>query len=121
MGSKVSTHGDVYSFGILLLEMFTGKRPTDDRFNDSLALNNYILTALPDRVELIADPTMGLQELEETNNNDGTMQANQSLRIRECLFSIFSIGVACSAQAPSQRMNISEAAAHLRLARGNFS
>lgn len=121
MGSKVSTHGDVYSFGILLLEMFTGKRPTDDRFNDSLALNNYVLTTLPDRVELIADPTMSLQELEETNNNDGTMQANQSLRIRECLFSIFSIGVACSAQAPSQRMNISEAAAHLRLARGNFS
>ncbi|XP_038885979.1 probable LRR receptor-like serine/threonine-protein kinase At3g47570 [Benincasa hispida] len=121
MGSKVSTYGDVYSFGILLLEMFTGKRPTDDMFNDGLTLNNYVLTALPDRVELIADSTMSLQELEETSNNNAMMQANQSLRIRECLFSIFSIGIACSAQAPTRRMNISDVAAHLRLARGNFT
>lgn len=121
MGNKVSTYGDVYSYGILLLEMFTGKRPTDDMFNDGLTLNNYVLTALPDQVEQIADPTMSLQELEETSNNDAMMEANRSLRIRECLFSIFRVGVSCSAEVPTQRMNISDAAAKLRLARGNFS
>ncbi|PRQ60888.1 putative protein kinase RLK-Pelle-LRR-XII-1 family [Rosa chinensis] len=40
MGGAVSTYGDVYSYGILLLEMLTGKRPTDDMFTDDTNLHN---------------------------------------------------------------------------------
>lgn len=121
MGSKVSTYGDVYSYGILLLEMFTGKSPTDNTFKDGLTLNNYVLTALPERVQEIADPTLGIQELKGTGNKNLIFEANQSLRIKECLFSIFSIGVACSAQMPNQRMDISDVVSQLCLARDNFS
>ncbi|XVF41906.1 hypothetical protein PTKIN_Ptkin01aG0318200 [Pterospermum kingtungense] len=33
-GTEATTSGDMYSFGILLLEMFTRKRPTDEMFKD---------------------------------------------------------------------------------------
>ena len=46
MGSDVSTEGDAYSFGVFLLEMFLGKRPTDEMFKDDLNLHNFVKMAL---------------------------------------------------------------------------
>ncbi|XVF24094.1 hypothetical protein REPUB_Repub13aG0097700 [Reevesia pubescens] len=61
LGSNVTTYGDVYSYGILLLEMFTGKRPTDEMFKENLNLHKFVKTALPNRVAEITDPIL-LQE-----------------------------------------------------------
>ncbi|MFQ6647189.1 hypothetical protein Gotur_020119, partial [Gossypium turneri] len=58
LGSELSTKGDVYSYGILLLEMFTGKRPTDEKFKEGLSLHNFVKSALPDRVIEILDPIL---------------------------------------------------------------
>ncbi|KAK2633216.1 hypothetical protein EUGRSUZ_L00318, partial [Eucalyptus grandis] len=65
MGSATSTDGDTYSFGVLVLEMFTGKRPTDDMFKDGLDLHRFAKVALADRVEKVIDPVL-LQEFEES-------------------------------------------------------
>ncbi|CAL5341410.1 unnamed protein product [Camellia sinensis] len=61
MGEMASTLGDVYSFGILLLEIFTGKGPTDTMFKDHLNLHNFIKNALPNRVMEIVDPCIPLE------------------------------------------------------------
>jgi serine/threonine protein kinase len=72
MGGEVSILGDIYSFGVLLLEMFTGKRPTDDIFKDGLSIHNFTAMALPERVMDTVDLSMPFAESagDETNNND---------------------------------------------------
>ncbi|XP_028117411.1 putative receptor-like protein kinase At3g47110 [Camellia sinensis] len=100
MGNEVTTFGDVYSYGILLLEMFTGKRPTDNMFNDSLSLHNFAKMALPEQVVSVVDPTLiqqreigeGSSSVKNTQNQSST----GSHKIYECFISILNIGIACS-------------------------
>ncbi|XP_058094035.1 probable LRR receptor-like serine/threonine-protein kinase At3g47570 isoform X1 [Magnolia sinica] len=56
MGGEASTQGDVYSYGILLLEMITGKGPTDEMFKDNLSLHHFSKSSLPEHVMNIVDP-----------------------------------------------------------------
>ncbi|XP_021802113.1 putative receptor-like protein kinase At3g47110 [Prunus avium] len=108
MGSEVSTNGDVYSFGILLLEMFAGKRPTDDMFNGDLNLHTFIKMAFPEGVMEIADSTLF----------EGGINERRVQKIEVCLNSIFRIGIECSAESPTDRLkNISDAASELRFIR----
>ncbi|XP_050387029.1 putative receptor-like protein kinase At3g47110 [Argentina anserina] len=114
MGSEVSTYGDVYSFGILLLEMFTAKRPTDDMFKDGLNLHSMCKMAHSEGVSNIADPIL-LQEIAATGINETPNQQNMRAgKLEEYLPLIFEIGIACSAESPRDRMSVSDAASKLR-------
>ena len=109
VGNEVSTYGDVYSYGILLLEMFTGKRSIDNIFQDSLNLHNFVKAALSERIADIIDPTLLCDREEgETRVNDITRNKgqNQSPKILECLTFILGIGVVCLVEFSSERMNV---------------
>ncbi|XP_055959566.1 probable LRR receptor-like serine/threonine-protein kinase At3g47570 [Mercurialis annua] len=107
LGGEVSKQGDVYSYGVLLLEMFTGKRPTHDMFKDGLSLHEFAKSAFPDRVVDISDPIL-LHELRRRTNNSPSPSSMQNDRITECLISVIGIGVASSVEAPGERMNIKD-------------
>ena len=95
LGNEISTYRDVYSYGILLLEIFIGKRPTDNIFKDNLNLHDFVEGALPERVINIVDPII-LWEREdmETRTNDTHIQNQiESPKILECLILIFGTGV----------------------------
>ncbi|XP_061993597.1 probable LRR receptor-like serine/threonine-protein kinase At3g47570 [Rosa rugosa] len=119
MGSEVSTYGDVYSFGILLFEMFTGKRPTDHMFSDGLNLHNYVKTTLPERVSQISE-SLVLQEGTANVTEARSQLSVTAQKIEECLTLIFGIGIACSAESSTNRKDISDAATELHSIRGNL-
>ncbi|KAL5712172.1 hypothetical protein ACHQM5_014371 [Ranunculus cassubicifolius] len=102
MGSEVSPQGDMYSYGILLLEMFTGKRPTDEMFKDGLSLHHYSKLALSGNVKDIIDASL---LLERTSKGEHFHSPDQ---IHECLISIIKVGVGCSSGPVIERMDISD-------------
>lgn len=93
----------VYSYGILLLKMFTGKRPTDKIFQGTSNLRNLAKGSLHEEVIEIADPVL-VQEKEEgeMNGNNRLNEASIQLwiKIEESLVAILEIGVACSSEVP---------------------
>lgn len=100
----MSTDGDVYSYGILILEMFTGRRPTDDKFSDGLDLHSFAKAALPERVMHIIDPVL-FQDCQDQENVQGNSRFPD---IQECLAAIVEIGVVCSSELPQDRMRMSD-------------
>ncbi|XP_077226017.1 receptor kinase-like protein Xa21 isoform X1 [Tasmannia lanceolata] len=107
-GGHVSTAGDVYSYGILLLEIFTGKRPTDDMFKDGLNLHKFAQLSFPDRVMEIPDPLSLLEDAEERATNIAENYNDKIRHLQECLGSLMRIGVVCSAESPRERMEMGD-------------
>ncbi|CBI23132.3 unnamed protein product, partial [Vitis vinifera] len=107
VSGKVSTEGDVYSYGILLLEMFTGRRPTDNKFQDGHTLHSFVKTSLPERVmEVIDQPLL--------------LEADERGKMRECIIAVLRIGITCSMESPKDRMEIGDAANKLHSIKNLF-
>ncbi|KAL4594327.1 hypothetical protein ACB092_12G012400 [Castanea dentata] len=106
MGCDTSTKGDVYSYGIIILEMFLGKRPTDKMFKDGLNLHNYakMAVAQPERLVQIVDPFLQ-RDVEE---------------MHKYLVPILQLGLACSVQSPKERMNMEEVTRKLHLIKNAY-
>lgn len=104
MGEEVSPQGDSYSYGILLLEIFTGKRSTNSMFTDNVTLRNYVRKALPQKVIEIIDPR--IMECEDGSSGTESVCPYNHTKLGVCLTSILQIGILCCAERPEERMDI---------------
>jgi len=117
MGSEVSIEGDMYSFGILVLEMLTGRRPTDELFKDDHNLHNYVKLSIPDNLFYIVDQAIIIESEDNTDNgNPGGIHPN----VEKCLLSIFRIALSCSVESPKERMNMVDVTRELNIIKSFF-
>ncbi|CAK8540199.1 unnamed protein product [Lathyrus sativus] len=119
MGYEVSTCGDMYSFGILMLEMLTGRRPTNEVFEDGQNLHNLVAVSFPNNLINVLDPGLVPRDAEveiQDRNRENAIQT-----VEECLVSLFRIGLNCSMEPPKERMNIVDVTKELSIRKTLFA
>lgn len=107
----MTTHGDVYSFGITLLEIFTGRSPTDDAFKNGLTLLEFVVASFPDKIEEVIDPSLLPLDGQVSGGSD---DSGANISERDCLISAVRVGLSCTRGLPFQRLSMTDAAGELR-------
>ncbi|XP_044952817.1 receptor kinase-like protein Xa21 [Hordeum vulgare subsp. vulgare] len=114
-GGRISTSGDVYSFGIVLLEMLTGKRPTDPMFTDGLDIVNFVGSEFPHQIHEVIDIYLK-GECEDSAEARSVSEGS----VHQCLVSLLQVAVSCTHSIPSERANMRDAASKIQAIQASY-
>ncbi|KAJ7959262.1 Receptor-like protein kinase [Quillaja saponaria] len=125
LGGKASTSGDVYSFGILLLEMFMAKKPTEDVFQEGLNLEKFASAVHENQVLSIADPRLFIDtecqtQGSVTSHSGGSDSSNRTFSHTDVNYNwlenneaaveaAIRVGLSCSVYSAKDRISMREA------------
>ena len=121
---QASRKTDVFSFGIMILEVFTGRRPTDPMFIGGLTLRQWVSQAFPGNlIDILDDKLLQDEEgrLNFGNQTDTSLASSSTSRDNKFLVSIFELGLTCSSESPEQRMAMNNVVAKLEDIKKDYS
>ncbi|KAH9716274.1 protein kinase domain-containing protein [Citrus sinensis] len=94
--APVSTNRDVYSFGIMLIETFTQKKPTDEIFIGEMTLKRWVNDLLPISIMEVVDANL-------LRHEDKHFVAKE-----QCMSFVFNLAMKCTVESAEQRINAKE-------------
>ncbi|EAZ44777.1 hypothetical protein OsJ_29408 [Oryza sativa Japonica Group] len=101
-GSNPTTKGDVYSFGVLVLEMVTRKKPIDDMFDAGLSLHKWVKNHYHGRADAVVDPALARMVRDQTPE----VRRMSDVAIGELL----ELGILCTQESAAVRPTMMDAA-----------
>lgn len=99
----------------MLLEVVTGKKPTNTMFSEELSLREWVSQAIPSKLAHVVDHTILLDE-EATSSGDvqrADWSCEGSPSRWSCLAQILDLGLKCSCDLPEERVSMKDVAAKL--------
>lgn len=110
LGEKPSQAGDVYSFGVMLLELFSGKSPMDESFEGDQNLIKWISYWFQKNaiMEVIDPKLKGLIDISGA-------QLDTKL---DCLRKTVEVGLGCTGYTAGERINMRDVLRLLKEAKG---
>lgn len=91
----------MYSYGILLLEILTGKSPTDAMFEGELNLRQWVHDAYPSSLINVLDKNL-------TAVNHDAIGKDDESQLFSCLHWVVKIALECSAPSPKERISMQD-------------
>ncbi|XP_044507258.1 putative receptor-like protein kinase At3g47110 [Mangifera indica] len=98
---KVSRQGDVYNYGIMLMDTFTKKKPTNEMFIEEMSLRRWVGVSLCSTVVQVVDINLHTRDDEHFSSKE------------ECVSSILSLAMECTRESPLERLTMKEVVTRL--------